>query len=83
MGVWMEAESTVMTVSQGISRPNGANTALNFLTGGIPAELSPNKLMGESVGAWFAGTPGNGESFGKADGDDDGNVVGSDLGGGG
>ena len=33
MGVWMEAESTVMTVSQGISRPNGANTALNFLAG--------------------------------------------------
>jgi hypothetical protein len=55
MGVWMEAESTVMTVSQGISRPNGANTALNFLAGGIPAELSANKLMGESVGAWFAG----------------------------
>jgi hypothetical protein len=26
----MEDESTVMTVSQGISRPNGANTALNF-----------------------------------------------------
>jgi hypothetical protein len=30
MGVWMEDESTVTTVSQGISRPNGANTALNF-----------------------------------------------------
>ncbi len=51
MGVWMEAESTVMTVSHGISRPNGANTALNFLAGAIPAELSANKLMGESVGA--------------------------------
>ena len=83
MGVWMEAESTVMTVSQGISRPNGANTALNFLAGGIPAELSANKLMGESVGAWFAGTTGNGEGFGKADCDDDGKFVGSDLGGGG
>src|SRR5450755_4303221 len=59
MGVWMEAESTMMTVSQGISRPNGANTALNFLAGAIPAELSANKLMGESVGAWFAGTTGN------------------------
>jgi len=34
----------------GISRPNGANTALNFLAGVNPAELSPNKLMGESVG---------------------------------
>ena len=33
IGVWMEDESTVTTVSQGISRPNGANTALNFLTG--------------------------------------------------
>ena len=66
MGVWMEAESTVMTVSQVISRPNGANTALNFLAGGIPAELSANKLMGESTGAWFAGTVGSGEGFGKA-----------------
>ena len=83
MGVWMEAESTVMTVSQGISRPNGANTALNFLAGGIPAELSANRLMGESVGTWFAGTTGNGDGFGKADCDDDGNVVGSALGGGG
>ena len=79
----MEAESTVMTVSQGISRPNGANTALNFLAGDIPAELSPNKLIGESVGAGFAGTTGNGVGFGKADGDDDSSVVGSDLGGGG
>ena len=83
MGVWMEDESTVMTVSQAISRPNGANTALNFFAGGIPAELSANKPMGESVGTWFAGTTGNAEGFGKADGDDDGNVVGSDLGGGG
>ena len=86
MGVWMEAESTVMTVSQGISRPNGANTALNFLADGIPAELSANKPMGVSVGTWFAGTTGNGDGFGKADGDDDGddgNVVGSGLGGGG
>ena len=40
MGVWMEDESTVTTVSQGISRPNGANTALNFLVGRFPAELS-------------------------------------------
>jgi hypothetical protein len=79
----MEAESTVMTVSQGISRPNGANTALNFLVGGIPAELSANKLMGESVGAWFTGTTGNGDGFGKADCDDDGDGVGSGLGGGG
>src|ERR1039458_9748644 len=83
MGVWMEAESTVMTVSHGISRPNGANTALNFLAGGIPAELSANKLMGESVGTWFAGTTGNGEGFGNADFDDDGNLVGCDLDGGG
>ena len=83
MGVWMEAESTVMTVSQGISRPHGANTELNFLAGGIPAELSPNKLMGESVGDWFAGTTGNGVGFGKADCDDDGNVVDCDLDGGG
>jgi hypothetical protein len=84
MGVWMEAESTVTTVSQGISRPNGAKTALNFLAGGIPAELSPNKLMGESVGDWFAGTTGNGVGFGKADCDDDDDVVvGCDLDGGG
>ena len=66
MGVWMEDESTVMTVSQGINRPNGANTALNFLAGATPAELSANKLMGERVGAWFAGTTGNGDGFGKA-----------------
>ena len=90
MGVWMEAESTVMTVSQGISRPNGAKTALNFLAGGIPAELSANKLMGESVGVWFAETTGSGDGFVKAgddddgDGDnDDGKSVGSDLGDGG
>ena len=90
MGVWMEAESTVMTVSQGISRPNGANTALIFLAGGMPAELSANKLMGESVGAWFAGTTGSGDGLGKpgddddgTGGDDDGKFVGSGLGGGG
>ena len=63
MGVWMEDESTVMTVSQGISRPNGANTALNFFAGGIPAELSAKKLMGARVGAWFAGTFGNGDGL--------------------
>ena len=79
MGVWMEAESTVMTVSQGISRPNGANTALNFLAGGIPAELSPNKLMGESVGGWFAGTTGNGVGLENADCGDDEKVSGGDL----
>ena len=56
----MEAESTVMTVSQGINRPKGANTALNFLAGGMPAELSTNRLMGESAGNWFAGTTGKG-----------------------
>jgi len=72
MGVWMEAESTVMTVSQGISRPNGANTALNFLAGGIPPNCRQTKLMGESVGAWFAGTTGNGDGFGKAGGDSEG-----------
>jgi hypothetical protein len=79
----MEAESTVMIVSQGISRPNGANTALNFLAGGIPAELSANKLRGESVGAWFAGTTGSGDGFRKPGDDDDGKFVGSELGGGG
>ena len=86
----MEAESTVMTVSQGISRPNGANTALNFLTGGIPAELSANKLMGESEGAWFAGTAGSVDGFSKEADDDDGAVgdeegtfVGNSLGDGG
>jgi hypothetical protein len=50
----MEAESTVMTVSQGISRPNGAYTAPNFLAGGVPAVLSANKLIGDSVGGGFA-----------------------------
>ena len=86
----MEDESTVTTVSQGISRPNGANTALNFLAGGMPTELSANKLMGESVGTWFAATVGSGDGFGKpgddeggADGEDDGKFVDSGLGGGG
>ena len=85
MGVWMEAESTVMTVSHGISRPNGANTALNFFGWLTPAVLSANKLMGESVGVWFAGTTGSGDGFIKAgdddDGfeDDDGKFTGSDL----
>ena len=77
MGVWMEAESTVITVSQEINRPNGANTALNFLTGAIPAELSANKLMGESVGVWFAGTTGNADGFGKLGCDDDYGIAGS------
>ena len=72
MGVWMEDESTVTTVSQAISRPNGANTALNFFGWAIPAELSANKLMGESAGVWFAGTTGSGDGFVKAGDDDDG-----------
>jgi hypothetical protein len=90
MGVWMEDESTVTTVSQGISRPNGANTALSLFGWAIPAELSANKLIGESVDVWFAGTSGSGDGFVKAgddddgDGDnDDGKSVGSDLGDGG
>jgi hypothetical protein len=56
----------------------------------MPAELSANKLMGESVGAWFAGTTGSGDGLGKpgddddgTGGDDDGKFVGSGLGGGG
>ena len=60
IGVWMEDESTVMMVSQGINRPNGAYTALNFLGATTPAELSANKLMGVSMGNWFAGITGNG-----------------------
>src|SRR5580658_11067026 len=90
MGVWMEDESTVTTVSQGISRPNGANTALNFFGWAIPAELSANTLIGASVGVWFAETTGSGDGFATAgdddDGDggnDDGKSVGSDLGDGG
>ena len=80
IGVWMEDESTVITVSHGIRRPNGANTALNFLTGGSPAELSGKRLMGVSDGTWFAGTTGKG--VGKVE-DDDREVVGSALGTGG
>ncbi len=68
MGVWMEEESTVTTVSQGISRPNGANTALNFFGWAIPAELSANKLMGESAGVWFAGDYGQWQWFSKGSG---------------
>src|SRR5271168_1489144 len=90
MGVWMEDESTVTTVSQGISRPNGANTALNFFGWAIPAELSANKLMGESVRVWFAGATGSGDGFVKEaedddgpGGDDDGTFVGVALGDGG
>ena len=86
MGVWMEDESTVMTVSQGISRPNGANTALNFLAGGMPAELSANKLMGASVGGLVRGHHWQRRWVCKSqvdDDDGDDGFVGSGLGGGG
>ena len=74
MGVWMEAESTVMTVSQGINRPKGANAALNFLGAGTPAVLSANRLMGVSSSVWCGGTTGNGcgDAFVKADAGVDG-----------
>ena len=80
----MEDESTVTTVSQGMRRPNGANTALNFLAGRIPAELSANKLIGASVGTRVAGT-GKGDGFVMlgGDGNTDGAIVGSDFGDGG
>ena len=48
MGVWMDDESTVITVSQGISRPNGAYTGLNFFGEEIPTVASANKLMDAS-----------------------------------
>jgi hypothetical protein len=90
----MEDESTVTTVSQGISRPNGANTALNFFGWAIPAELSANKLMGENVGVWLVGTTACGNGLVRAAddedddddgavGDDDGAFVGASLGDGG
>ena len=63
MGVCMEDESTVTTVSQGINLPNGANTALNFLTGRFPAELSANRLMVGSAGDWFAAGVGSADEF--------------------
>jgi len=65
----MEDESTVMTVSQEINRPNGAYAALNFFWAATPAVLSENKLIGERVGNWFAGTTGNGcgDALGKPD----------------
>src|SRR6266852_2334060 len=52
MGVWMDEESTVIMVSQGINRPKGANTGLDLLGTGTPAVLSANRLMGvnNSVG---------------------------------
>src|SRR5580658_1692802 len=83
IGVWMEDESTVTTVSQGINRPNGANTALNFFGGAMPAELSANKLMGQNTGVWLAGTTGDGDGLVKAAGDedeDDNGAVGSEEG---
>ena len=80
IGVWIEDESTVTTVSQGISRPNGANTGLNFFTGVRPAEFSAKRLMGVSEGAWLPGTTGKG--VGKVEADDR-EVVGSALGAGG
>ena len=88
MGVWMEDESTVMTVSHGINRPNGAYTALNVLGLATPAVLSATKLIGESIGNWFAGTTGNGcgDALVKADGtagDGAGDVAASGLAGGG
>src|SRR5580658_7113140 len=80
IGVWMEDESTVTTVSQGISRPNGANTALNLFGWAMPAELSANKLIGENVGVWLVGTTANGNGLVRAAGDDDDGTVGDDDG---
>src|SRR5208282_5719883 len=81
MGVWMEAESTVMTVSQGIKRPKGANAALNFLGAGTPAVLSENRLMGVSNSVWHGGTTGNGcgDAFAKADETTDAGVDGDEA----
>ena len=56
MGVSIEDESTVMTVSQGINRPKGAYSALNFRGRRVPAVLSANKLIGESDSIWRGGT---------------------------
>ena len=55
MGVWMADESTVMMVSHGISRPNGAANEPAFFGGEISVPLSANKLMGASKTAGRAG----------------------------
>ena len=60
MGVWMDDESTVMMVSHAMSRPNGANAALNFFGWATPAVLSANRLMGVSKSDWRGGTLGRG-----------------------
>src|ERR1700749_2177837 len=88
MGVWMEDESTVTTVSHGMSRPNGANTGPIFFAGTMPAELSANRLMGASIGDGFVGRTANGGGGAWRIGgnkvcDDEIRLVGGDLVGGG
>src|SRR5438094_288189 len=65
MGVWIEAESTVITVSQGIKRPNGAYRALNRFGSG--RGVSARRLKG-AAGRWstdsiLGADPGAGTTF--------------------
>ena len=61
MGVWMEAESTVMTVSHRNQPSERGKHRAQFLSaGGNSHRVSANKLMGVSGGGGFAGTTGNG-----------------------
>lgn len=50
MGVLIDEESTVMTSSHGMSRPKGANCALNFFGGGVCEGISGNRLIGGNAG---------------------------------
>src|ERR1700759_1699673 len=50
MGVWADDESTVTTVSQEISRPNGANTGPSDFGSSSPALVSARRLMGANGG---------------------------------
>jgi hypothetical protein len=76
MGVCMEEESTVTMVSQEIKRPNGAYAALNFLCRGVPAVLSANKLMGDSVSDGWDGGDIREVVLGGADAANEGDKIG-------
>ena len=71
MGVWMEAESTVMTVSQGINRPNGANTALNFFGRRNARRTVGKQTDGRERWGLVRGNHRQRRGFRKSDGGDD------------
>jgi len=86
MGVWMEAESTVMTVSQGISRPERRkHRAQLFWPAEFPLNCRQTKLDGRE--RWKLGSRNHWQrrevSESRTADDDATDGVGSGLGGGG